>query len=113
MHRDLNRTISCCARWQSRADDFGVAKHFAILITETAHDEFVGTPYYLSPEQAMVAAWTSAATCTVLGIVFLRVAHRRQAVSREQCRGILNLHDNGPVPLLKPPHTICNRCSPV
>src|SRR5205085_1836954 len=33
--------------------DFGIAKQLAMHLTDTGAGEIVGTPYYISPEQAM------------------------------------------------------------
>ena len=81
-----------------------VAKHVAILITETAHDEVVGTPYYLSPEQAMGQPVDQRCDLYSLGVVFYELLTGAKPYRASNVEELLNLHVNGPVPLLKPPH---------
>ena len=73
VHRDLKPdNLMLRADGSLALTDFGVAKHVAILITETAHDEVVGTPYYLSPEQAMGQPVDQRCDLYSLGVVFYR-----------------------------------------
>src|SRR6185436_14328141 len=53
VHRDLKPdNLMLRADGSLALADFGIAKHLSMLMTDTAHGEVVGTPYYLSPEQA-------------------------------------------------------------
>jgi serine/threonine protein kinase len=105
VHRDLKPDNLMLRQDGSLAlTDFGVAKHVSILITETAHDEVVGTPYYLSPEQAMGQPVDQRCDLYSLGIVFYELLTGSKPYRASNVEELLNLHVNGPVPLLKPPH---------
>ena len=105
VHRDLKPDNLMLRKDGSLAlTDFGVAKHVAILITETAHDEVVGTPYYLSPEQAMGQPVDQRCDLYSLGVVFYELLTGDKPYRASTVEELLNLHVNGPVPLLKPPH---------
>jgi serine/threonine protein kinase len=105
VHRDLKPdNLMLRADGSLALTDFGVAKHVAILITETAHDEVVGTPYYLSPEQAMGQPVDQRCDLYSLGIVFYELLTGQKPYRAKNVEELLNLHVNGPVPLLKPPH---------
>ena len=104
VHRDLKPDNLMLREDGSLAlTDFGVAKHVAILITETAHDEVVGTPYYLSPEQAMGQPVDQRCDLYSLGVVFYELLTGAKPYRASNVEELLNLHVNGPVPLLKPP----------
>jgi len=105
VHRDLKPDNLMLRKDGSLAlTDFGVAKHVAILITETAHDEVVGTPYYLSPEQALGQPVDQRCDLYSLGIVFYELLTGAKPYRAKTAEELLELHVNGPVPLLKPPH---------
>ena len=105
VHRDLKPdNLMLRADGSLALTDFGVAKHVAILITETAHDEVVGTPYYLSPEQAMGQPVDQRCDLYSLGVVFYELLTGAKPYRASSVEELLTLHVNGPVPLLKPPH---------
>jgi len=105
VHRDLKPdNLMLRADGSLALTDFGVAKHVAILITETAHDEVLGTPYYLSPEQAMGQPVDQRCDLYSLGVVFYELLTGAKPYRASSVEELLTLHVNGPVPLLKPPH---------
>jgi class 3 adenylate cyclase len=105
VHRDLKPdNLMLRADGSLALTDFGVAKHVAILITETAHDEVVGTPYYLSPEQAMGQPVDQRCDLYSLGVVFYELLTGAKPYRAKTVEELLNLHVHGPVPLLTPPH---------
>lgn len=84
--------------------DFGIAKHLSILITDTAHDEVVGSPYYLSPEQAMGQTVDQRSDFYSLGVMFYELLTGQKPYRARTAEELLDLHLNAPVPLLPPPH---------
>lgn len=107
VHRDLKPDNLMLRRDGSVAlTDFGIAKHVSALITETAHDEIVGTPYYLSPEQALGQPVDHRCDLYSLGILFYEMLTGAKPYRGSSAEEILHLHISGPVPLLRPPHDV-------
>lgn len=105
VHRDMKPDNLMLRRDGSLAlTDFGIAKHVSILLTETAHDEIVGTPYYLSPEQAMGQPIDHRCDLYSLGILFYELLSGVKPYRGSTAEAILQLHVTGPVPLLRPPN---------
>jgi serine/threonine protein kinase len=63
--------------------DFGVAKQVSMKITDTGDGDIVGTPYYLSPEQALGQPVDARCDIYSLGVLAYRAAHGPQALPRE------------------------------
>ena len=84
--------------------DFGVAKQVSMKITDTGDGDIVGTPYYLSPEQAL--GQTVDARCDVysLGVLAFELLTGRKPYHASSAQELLHLHVHGPVPLLPPEH---------
>jgi len=105
VHRDLKPANLMLRQDGSMAlADFGIAKHLSALMTDTAHDQVVGTPYYLSPEQATGRPVDQRCDLYSLGIVFYELLTGAKPYRASTAEELLNLHVHGPVPLLKPPH---------
>ena len=104
VHRDLKpdnlmlRMDGCLA-----LADFGIAKHIAMAITDTAHGEVVGTPYYLSPEQAMGSQVDQRCDLYSLGVILYEMLTGAKPYRADTAEDLLDLHVNGPVPQLPPP----------
>lgn len=104
VHRDMKPDNLMMRKDGSLAlTDFGVAKHVSILITETAHDQVVGTPYYLSPEQALAQPIDHRCDIYSLGILFYELLTGSKPYRANSAEELLNLHVSGPVPLLPHP----------
>ena len=84
--------------------DFGIAKHVAMSITDTAHGEVVGTPYYLSPEQAMGQLVDQRCDLYSLGIILYEMLTGTKPYRASTAQDLLDLHVNGPVPSLPTQH---------
>jgi serine/threonine-protein kinase PpkA len=84
--------------------DFGIAKHTSITMTDTSHGSVVGTPYYLSPEQATGDPVDRRCDLYSLGVIFYEMLTGSKPYRAQTPRELLDLHVNGPVPLLRPPY---------
>jgi serine/threonine-protein kinase PpkA len=84
--------------------DFGVAKQVSMKITDTGDGDIVGTPYYLSPEQAM--GKTVDARCDIysLGVLAFELLTGRKPYHAGSAQELLRMHIQDPVPLLPPEH---------
>jgi tRNA A-37 threonylcarbamoyl transferase component Bud32/class 3 adenylate cyclase len=105
VHRDLKPdNLMLRADGTLALTDFGIAKHVSILITETAHDQVVGTPYYLSPEQALAQPIDHRCDLYSLGILFYELLTGGKPYRASTAEDLLRLHVKAPVPLLSEPH---------
>ena len=105
VHRDLKPDNLMLRKDGSLAlADFGIAKHVAMLITDTAHGEVVGTPYYLSPEQAMGEPVDHRCDLYSLGLMLYEMLVGAKPYRAATAEELLDLHVNGPVPQLPAPH---------
>jgi len=105
VHRDLKPdNLMLRADGSLALADFGIAKHVSMLITDTAHGEVIGTPYYLSPEQAIGAPVDRRCDLYSLGIILYEMLTGDKPYRAATAEQLLYLHVNGPVPLLAPPH---------
>lgn len=84
--------------------DFGVAKQVSMLITDTGAGDIVGTPYYLSPEQAMGQPVDARCDLYSLGVLAYELLTGRKPYDAGTAEELLNLHVSAPVPLLPSPH---------
>jgi serine/threonine-protein kinase PpkA len=84
--------------------DFGVAKQVSMKITDTGDGDIVGTPYYLSPEQAL--GETVDARCDIysLGVLAFELLTGRKPYHANSAQELLRMHVQEPVPLLPPEH---------
>jgi class 3 adenylate cyclase len=105
VHRDLKPENLMLREGGSLAlADFGIAKHLSMFITDTAHDEVVGTPYYLSPEQATGRPVDQRCDLYTLGLIFYEMLTGQRPYRADSAEALLDMHINAPVPLLRPPH---------
>ena len=84
--------------------DFGVAKQVSMLITDTGAGDIVGTPYYLSPEQALGQPVDARCDLYSLGVLAYELLTRSKPYNARSAEDLLNMHVNAPVPLLPSPH---------
>jgi len=107
VHRDLKPENVMLRRDGSVAlADFGVAKpleaDLALGLARTRHGEVVGTPYYLSPEQARGGVVTPASDLYSLGVMFYEMLAGTRPFTGETLDLLLALHLTAPPPPLPP-----------
>jgi serine/threonine-protein kinase PpkA len=83
--------------------DFGVAKQVSMLIMDTGHGDIVGTPSYLSPEQAKGEPVDARCDLYSLGVLAYELLTGRRPYSAQSAQAMLDLHINAPVPTLPAP----------
>jgi serine/threonine-protein kinase PpkA len=84
--------------------DFGVAKQVSMLIMDTGHGDIVGTPSYLSPEQAKGEAVDARCDLYSLGVLGFELLAGRRPYSAQTAQAMLHLQINAPVPSLPLQH---------
>jgi tRNA A-37 threonylcarbamoyl transferase component Bud32/class 3 adenylate cyclase len=101
VHRDLKPENLMLRKDASLAlADFGVAKQVSMMITDTGNGDIVGTPYYLSPEQALGHAVDARCDIYSLGIMFYEMLCGQKPYRARSVRELLNMHVHAPVPRL-------------
>ena len=80
--------------------DFGIAKHFGGHRGTTQHGQIVGTPYYLSPEQALGRVVDQRSDVYSLGVMFYELLTGSRAYRADTAMGLLEKHVHAPVPQL-------------
>jgi len=84
--------------------DFGVAKQTVMKITDTGDGDIVGTPYYLSPEQALGEQVDARCDIYSLGVLAFELLTGRKPYHASSAQELLRMHVQEPVPLLPPEH---------
>lgn len=82
--------------------DFGVAKYARQNQEQTQHGEIVGSPYYMSPEQAAGHTVTSASDIYSLGAIFYEMVAGNRPYVADSLESLLYQHVNAPIPLFEP-----------
>ena len=80
--------------------DFGVAKH-AQQLEHTQHGQIVGSPYYMSPEQAAGLPVSPASDIYCLGVIFFEMISGYRPFVAEQLEVLLYKHIHTPPPRLE------------
>jgi serine/threonine protein kinase/CheY-like chemotaxis protein len=81
--------------------DFGIAKHCDIDFGHTLHGEIVGTPSYLSPEQAMGRAVSDATDIYSLGVIFFEMLTGARPYTADKLEALIAQHLFSPAPRLE------------
>jgi serine/threonine protein kinase len=84
--------------------DFGIAKHADHALGHTLHGEIVGSPYYLSPEQAAGRAVSAASDVYCLGVIFYEMLTGERPYTADRVEVLLAQHLFSPTPQLAPQH---------
>jgi class 3 adenylate cyclase len=80
--------------------DFGIAKDLSRTLSQTRHGEALGTPFYLSPEQAVGGKVDQRTDLYSLGVMFYEMLTGQKAYTAEDAPGLLHRHVHDPVPRL-------------
>ena len=80
--------------------DFGIAKQVSMHITDTGAGDIVGTPYYLSPEQALGKVVDARCDIYSLGVVAYEMFTGNKPFLANTARALLLMHVSEPVPAL-------------
>jgi serine/threonine-protein kinase PpkA len=101
VHRDLKPDNLMLRQDGSLAlADFGIAKQVSMLMMDTSHDYIVGTPSYLSPEQAQGQAVDARSDLYSLGVLTYEMLTGERPYLAETTQAMLDLHLHGPLPVL-------------
>ena len=88
--------------------DFGIAKSMMqqenMALTQTKHGDVVGTPYYLSPEQASGQAITTQSDLYSLGVMMFEMLTGERPFRAETLNLLLAHHVSAPTPRLPEAH---------
>ena len=88
--------------------DFGIAKSMLaaqnMAMTQTLHGDVVGTPYYLSPEQAAGKTITPQSDFYSLGVMMFEMLAGHRPFRAESLDVLLARHLSAPTPALPPAH---------
>ncbi|WP_411880641.1 protein kinase domain-containing protein [Polaromonas sp. YR568] len=110
VHRDIKpENVMLRADGSVALADFGIAKSMlqaqSMGLTQTHHGDVVGTPYYMSPEQATGRKVTAQSDLYSLGVMlFEMLAHRRPYIA-ESLELLLAKHLNAETPALPAAHS--------
>ena len=101
LHRDI-KPANFLLRAQSVLvlTDFGVAKRVGQKLSHTLQGEVLGTPHYVSPEQAQGELVTPASDVYGLGVIFHELLCGRRPFEGETLMEILSQHLTAPIPRL-------------
>ncbi len=101
VHRDMKPdNVMIRADGSLAIADFGIAKKPSSQLSQTQHGEVFGTPYYLSPEQAMSGTVDARSDLYSLGVMFYEMLTGAKPYRASDIEGLLYQHLNAPVPKL-------------
>jgi serine/threonine-protein kinase PpkA len=109
IHRDLKpENIMRRPDGSVAVADFGIAKSMLAAqnmgLTQTLHGDVVGTPYYLSPEQAAGKTITPQSDFYSLGVMMFEMLAGHRPFRAESLDVLLARHLSAPTPALPPAH---------
>lgn len=101
IHRDL-KPANILMRMTGEAviADFGIAKKLSSALSLTRHDVAVGTPYYMSPEQARGSNVGPHSDLYALGVLYFEMLAGRRPYDANTANEIMGKHLHAPIPLL-------------
>lgn len=82
--------------------DFGVAKHMGDELEKTQQGDIVGSPYYLSPEQASGRPVSPASDIYSLGAIFFEMVTGKRPYVADHMEALLYKHVHAPIPRFEP-----------
>ena len=101
VHRDIKpANLMLRAEGVLVLTDFGVAKRLTYADGHTIKGEVLGTPHYISPEQAQAGDVGPRADLYSLGVIFYEMLTRRRVFTGETILEILSQHIVAPIPRL-------------
>ena len=101
VHRDL-KPANILMRMTGEAviADFGIAKQLGSPLALTHHEMAVGTPYYMSPEQARGSNVGPHSDIYALGVLYFEMLTGRRPFEAKTPNELMGKHLNAPIPLL-------------
>ncbi len=101
IHRDL-KPANILMRMTGEAvlADFGIAKQLGAELSLTQTEMVMGTPYYMSPEQARGSTVGPASDIYSLGVLFFEMLSGKRPYVGKTPTEVMGKHLNAPVPLL-------------
>lgn len=101
VHRDL-KPANILMRMTGEAviADFGIAKQLGSALALTRHDMAVGTPYYMSPEQARGSNVGPHSDIYALGVLYFEMLTGHRPFEGGTPNELMGKHLNAPIPLL-------------
>lgn len=104
VHRDIKpENLLLRADGSVALADFGIAKYHEAKLALTMHGEIVGSPSYLSPEQAAGRPITAGSDLYSLGVLFHEMLVGAKPYIADRIEAILALHLFAPTPCLPEP----------
>jgi len=101
VHRDLKPdNLMLRADGTLALVDFGVAKRIRQSLASTRHGQVVGTPYYLSPEQAVTGAVSNRSDLYSLGVLAFEMLTGEKPYQADSVEALMRLHVDAAVPRL-------------
>jgi CheY-like chemotaxis protein len=101
IHRDL-KPANILMRMTGEAvlADFGIAKQLGAELSLTQTEMVMGTPYYMSPEQARGSTVGPASDIYSLGVLYFEMLSGKRPYTGKSPTEVMGKHLNAPVPLL-------------
>jgi protein kinase-like protein len=84
--------------------DFGSARRDADPVARTLAGVVIGTPYYLSPEQALGGTADERSDLYSVGVMLYELLTGQRMYAAASLVGLFEMHKNAPIPKLPEPH---------
>jgi serine/threonine protein kinase len=85
--------------------DFGSARTDADPVAKTLAGVVIGTPYYLSPEQALGGKADERSDLYSVGVMLYELLTGQRMYAAATLVGLFEMHKNAPIPKLPEPYT--------